>query len=197
MIPRDFYRSPAAPDDGVKHYRPTSLTRRLNVVMLAGGVGVMLWLARNTADMERWLAVGGLLLVAVFMAVGVAYVSTVRVAIDARSIVRTWLCGRRLVVWEDIRQLGLSQYKGSLSLVIRQKKKRLMSLSSDTFDWQDIRCMHRDILLALELDTQPMWPASPRYLGFVDVEQVLRYKRFLAEAPGREFRVPSEASSHE
>ena len=131
------------------------------------------------------------------MAVGVAYVSTVRVAIDARSIVRTWLCGRRLVVWEDIRQLGLSQYKGSVSLVIRQKKKRLMSLSSDTFDWQDIRCMHRDILLALGLDTQPMWPASPRYLGFLDVEQVLRYKRFLAEAPGRGVRMPSEPSSHE
>jgi hypothetical protein len=197
MIPRDFYRSPATPDDGVKHYRPTSLTRRLNVVMLAGGVGVMLWLARNAADMERWLAVGGLLLVAVFMAVGVAYVSTVRVAIDARSIVRTWLCGRRLVVWEDIRQLGLSQYKGSVSLVIRQKKKRFMSLSSDTFDWQDIRCMHRDILLALGLDTQPMWPASPRYLGFVDVEQVLRYKRFLAEDPGHGVRMPSEPSSHE
>jgi hypothetical protein len=185
MIPRDFHRSPVIPDTGVKHYRPTALTRMRNVVMLAGGIGVMLWLARNAADMERWRAVGGLLLIAVFMAVGLAYVSTVRVAIDARSVVRTWLGGRRLIVLDEIRQLGLSQYKGSVSLVIQQKKKRLMSLSSNTFDWQDIRCMHRDILLALGLDNQPMWPRSPDYLGFVDVEQVLRYKRFLAEAPGR------------
>jgi hypothetical protein len=185
MIPRDFHRSPVTPDTGVKRYRPTSVTRRLNVVMLAGAIGVMLWLAKNASDLQRWFSVVGLLLIAFFMAALLAYVSTVRVAIDARSIVRTWLGGRRVIVLEDIAKLGLSQYKGSVSLVIRPRKKRRMSLSSDTFDWQDIRCMHRDILLALRLDDQPMWPQSPRFIGFLDVEQVLRYRRFLAEAPGR------------
>lgn len=185
MTPRDFYRSPPTPDTGVKHYRPAAYVGRLNVVMLLAGIGFMLWLARNAADQTRWLATGVLLLVAVLMVAGLAYVSTVRVAIDARTVTRTWLGGRRLIVLEDIRQLGLSQYKGTVSLVIRHRTKRGMTLTSDTFDWQDIRCMHRDILLALGLDSEPMWPQSPRYLGFVDVEQVLRYKRFQAEVSGQ------------
>ena len=181
----DFHRSPA-PDIEVKHYRPTSAGRWRNVVILMVGVGGALWFARNATDHARWLAAGLWGLVAVLLATGLVYVSTVRVAIDARTIRRTWLAGRRTIVLEEIAQLGLSQYKGTVSLVIRQRRKLFMSLSSDTFDWQDIRCMHRDILLALGLDTPPMWPQDPSYLGYLDVEQVLRYKRFKEEMSRRD-----------
>jgi hypothetical protein len=112
---------------------------------------------------------------------GVAYVATVRVVIDDRAFASTWLVGRRVIVLEDIAQLGLVQYKGTVSLLIRKSRWRQLSLSSDAFDWQDVRCMHRDILLALSLDTEPMWPTAPRWLGMLDVAAVLRYRRFQAE----------------
>lgn len=186
MTPHDFYLSPATPDTDVKHYCPTSQMRGLNVVMFGAGIGVMLWFAIGAAWQARWPAAGGLLLFAMLMTAGLAYVLTVRIAINARAIERTWLGGQRVIVLEDIRMLGLSQYKGTVSLVIRVRRKRGLRLTSDTFDWQDIRCMHRDILLALGLDSEPMWPQSHRYLGFLDVEQVLRYKRFQAEDSGAE-----------
>lgn len=186
MRPRDFHRSPATADSEIKHYRPTSAGRWRNIIILGVGVGGTLWFARNAADRTHWLATGLWGLVAVLLATGLVYVLTVRVAIDARTIRRTWLAGHRTIVLEEIGQLGLSQYKDTVSLVIRQRRRLFMSLSSDTFDWQDIRCMHRDILLALGLDTQPMWPGSPRHVGSLDVEQVLRYRRFQAEMSERE-----------
>ncbi len=186
MTPRDFNRCPAATDAEIKHYRPTSAGRWRNIIILGVGVGGTLWFARNAADHAHWLAAAMWGLFAVLMATGLVYVSTVRVSIDARTVVRTWLGGRRTIVLEEIGQLGLSQYKGTVSLVIRQRRKLFMSLTSNTFDWQDIRCMHRDILLALGLDTQPMWPGSPRHVGSLDVEQVLRYRRFQAEMSERE-----------
>jgi hypothetical protein len=181
---RAFLRTPAAPDTKVRLYHPTSAGCWRNIIILTVGVGGALWFARNTADHTHWLATGAWVLAAVLMVTGLVYVLTVRVAIDARTITRTWLGGRRTIVLEEIGQLGLSQYKRTVSLVIRQRRKRFMALTSDTFDWQDIRCMHRDILLALGLDTQPMWPGSPRHVGSLDVEQVLRYKRFQAEMSG-------------
>lgn len=184
MRPCDFYRPRAIPDTGVKHYRPTPQMRSLNVVMLGSGIGVILWLLRNAAWQTHWLAAGALLLVAALMAAGLVYALTVRVTIDPQAIQRNWLCGRRAMVLKDIRQLGLAQYKGSVTLMISVRQKPSMSLSSDMFGLQDIRCMHRDILLAIGLDDEPMWPRSPRYLGFLDVEQVLRYRRFQAEVSG-------------
>ncbi len=91
---------------------------------------------------------------------------------------------------EDIAQLGLVQYKGTLSLLIRKSRWRQLSLSSDTFDWQDVRCMHRDILMALGLDTEPMWPTAPRWLGTLDVAAVLRFRRFQAEMQGSDGEPP-------
>jgi hypothetical protein len=192
MAPRDFCFSATTPDAGGKHYGPPSYMCRTNVVMLVVGIGVMLWLTSRAVEQARWLHVGVLLLAAVLMGAGLAYVATVRVTIDKRTIERTWLGGRRVIVLEDIGKLGLSQYQGTVSLVIRGRQKGAMRLSSDTFDWQDIRRMHRDILLALGLDSEPMWPQSPRYLGFLDVEQVLRYKRFQAETSMREAAVSAE-----
>lgn len=182
MSSRDFFRSPPTHVADEKHYRSAPHAYGLTVVMLWAGIGGMLWLARDLAGQGRWPAAGVFFLVAGLLAIGLVYVSTVRVAIDARTIVRTWLGGRRLIVLEDTARLGLWQYKGTLSLTIRDTKKRSIRLTSDTFDWQDIRCMHRDILLALGLDSEPMWPQSPRYLGFLDVEQVLRYKRSQVES---------------
>jgi hypothetical protein len=116
--------------------------------------------------------------------VGAVYVATVRVVIDDRTFVRTWLVGRRVIVLEDIAQLGLVQYKGTVSLFISKSRWRQLSLSSDVFDLQDVRYMHRDILLALGLDTEPMWPTAPRWLGMLDVAGVLNYRRFQAEMRG-------------
>lgn len=184
MEPRDFYRPTAVPGSEIKHYRPRPPTRMLYAALLVGCIGFFLWLLRGTAWRADWL----LLLIAVSMVIGLIYALTVRVVIDARTITRSWLAGRRVVVLENIGKLGFTQYKGSVSLLIRGTKKRGMNLlrfSSDTFDLQDIRCMHRDILLALGLDDEPTRPQSPVRLGFMDIEQMLRYKHFKEDAAKR------------
>jgi len=181
---RDFYRPTAVPDSEIKHYRPLPRTRMFCAALLVGCIGFFLSLLRGATWRTDWQ----LFLIAVLMVIGLIYALTVRVAIDARTITRSWLAGRRVVVLENIGELGFDQsVKGGPSLVIRGKKKRsvnLLTLSSDIFELQDIRCMHRDILLALGLDDdEPMWHGGS--LGYLDVQQVLRYKRFKEDAARR------------
>lgn len=169
------------PDNGSRHYSPHPRTRLLNTLALLVCGGVALWWAwRGLGNHHPLLAVFFALGAAVAFT-GVVYVATVRVVIDDRMLMRAWLLGRRVLVLEDIAQLGLVQYKGTVSLVIWRSRWRQLSLSSDTFGTQDVRCMHRDILLALGLDTEPMWPTTPHWLGMLDVAAVLRYRRFQAE----------------
>ncbi|MDE2281115.1 MAG: hypothetical protein KGK04_16215 [Xanthomonadaceae bacterium] len=184
MDPRGFYRPTAIPDSEIKHYCPRPRTRMFYAALLVGCIGFFLWLFRGMAWRADWL----LLLIAVSIVIGLIYALTVRVVIDARTITRSWLAGRRVVVLESIEELGFDQgVKGGPSLVIRGTKKRsvnLLTLSSDIFELQDIRCMHRDILLALGLDDdEPMWREGP--LGYLDVQQVLRYKHFKEDAAKR------------
>jgi hypothetical protein len=180
----DINGSLAAPGTGGKQYSPCPQTRLLNTLALLLCGGVALWMAWRGLGNHHPLLAGVVALGAVLAITGVAYVTTVRVVIDDRTLVRTWLMGRRVIVLEDIAQLGLVQYKGTVSLLIRKSRWRQLSLSSDAFDWQDVRCMHRDILLALGLDTEPMWPTVPRWLGMLDVAAVLSYRRFQAERQG-------------
>lgn len=180
----DINGSHAAPGTGSKHYSPCPQTRLLNTLALLVCGGVALWGVWRGLGNHHPLLAGVFALGAAVAITGLAYVATVRVVIDDRTLVRTWLVGRRVIVLEDIAQLGLAQYKGTVSLIIRKSRWRQLSLSSDTFDWQDVRCMHRDILLALGLDTEPMWPAAPRWLGMLDVAAVLSYRRFQAEMQG-------------
>jgi len=180
----DVDGSRAAPATGSKHYSPWPQTRLLNTLALLVCAGVALWLAWRGLGNHHPLLAGIFVLGAAVAIVGAVYVATVRVVIDDRTFVRTWLVGRRVIVLEDIAQLGLVQYKGTVSLLIRQSRRRQLSLNSDAFDWQDVRCMHRDILLALGLDTEPMWPTAPRWLGMLDVAGVLSYRRFQAEMRG-------------
>jgi hypothetical protein len=181
LSPYDINGSHAAHDTGSKRYNPRSQARLLNTLVLLVCGGMALWGAWRGLGNHHPLLAGASALAAAVAVAGLAYVATVRVVIDNRTLVRTWLIGRRVIMLEDIARLGLVQYKGTVSLVIRTSRWRQLSLSSDTFDWQDVRCMHRDILLALGLDTEPMWPAAPRWLGMLDVAAVLRYRRFQAE----------------
>lgn len=174
----------AGPGTGSKHYSPCPQTCLLNTLALLVCGGVALWGAWRGLSNHHPLLAGIFALGAIYAITGLAYVATVRVVIDDRTLVRTWLVGRRVIVLEDIAQLGLVQYKGTVSLLIRKSRWRQLSLSSDAFDWQDVRCMHRDILLALGLDTEPMWPTAPRWLGMLDVAAVLSYRRFQAEMQG-------------
>lgn len=176
--------SNAAPGTKGKHYSPYPRTRVLNTLALLVCGGMALWLAWRGLGNHHPLLAGVFASGAVVTIVGLAYAATVRVLIDDRTLVRTWLLGRRVIVLEDIAQLGLVQYKGTVSLIIRKSRWRQLSLSSNTFDWQDVRRMHRDILLALGLDTEPMWPTAPRWLGMLDVAAVLSYRRFHAEKQG-------------
>jgi len=180
----DINGSLATPGAGGKHYSPFPQTRLLNTLVLLVCSGWALWMAWRGLGNHHPMLAGAFVLGAVVAITGVAYVATVRVVIDDRTLVRTWLMGRRVIVLEDIAQLGLVQYKGTVSLLVRKSRWRQLSLSSDTFDWQDVRCMHRDILLALGLDTEPMWPTAPRWLGMLDVAAVLSYRRFQAERQG-------------
>lgn len=147
-----------------------------------------LWEAWQGLGNNHPLIAGLFALGAAVAVTGLAYVVTVRVVIDDHTLVRTWLVGRRVIVLKDISQLGLVQYKGTVSLLIRKSRWRQLSLSSNTFDMQDVRCMHRDILLALGLDTEPMWPTAPRWLGMLNVAGVLSYRRFQAEMQGSDGR---------
>jgi hypothetical protein len=180
----DINGSHAVPDTGSKHYSPCPQTRLLNTLALLVCGGVALWWAWRGLGNHHPLLAGIFALGAAVAIAGVVYVATVRVVIDDRTLVRAWLVGQRVIVLEDIAQLGLVQYKGTVSLLIRKSRWRQLSLSSDAFDWQDVRCMHRDILLALGLDTEPMWPTAPRWLGMLDVAAVLSYRRFQAEMQG-------------
>ncbi|ULU23175.1 hypothetical protein [Dyella terrae] len=181
LSPGNINGSHAAPDTGSKHYNPLPQTRLLNTLALLVCGGVAMWGAWQGLGNHHPLLAGVSALGAAVAVAGLAYVATVRVVIDNRALVRTWLVGRRVIVLEDIAQLGLVQYKGTVSLIIQRSRWRQLSLSSDTFDWQDVRCMHRDILLALGLVTEPMWPTAPRWLGMLDVAAVLSYRRFQAE----------------
>jgi|GEM_PF-1901820 len=176
--------SHGVPTTGSKHYSPRPQTRALNTLALLVCGGVALWWAWQGLGNHHPLLAGIFALGAAVAIAGAVYVATVRVVIDDRTLVRAWLVGRRVIVLEDIAQLGLVQYKGTVSLLIRKSRWRQLSLSSDAFDWQDVRCMHRDILLALGLDTEPMWPTAPRWLGMLDVAAVLSYRRFQAEMQG-------------
>lgn len=169
---------------GSKHYSPHPPMRLLNSLALLVCGGWALWEGWRGLGTHHPLLACVCALGAVVAVTGLAYVATVRVVIDDRTLVRTWLVGRRIIVLEDIAQLGLVQYKGTVSLVIRKSRWRQLSLSSNSFDWQDVRCMHRDILLALGLDTEPMWPTAPRWQGMLDVAAVLNYRRFQAEMQG-------------
>lgn len=180
----DIIGSHAASGTESKHYSPCPQTRLLNTLALLFCGGGALWMAWRGLGNHHPLLAGVFALGAAVAIASVAYMATVRVVIDDRALIRTWLVGRRVIVLEDIAQLGLVQYKGTVSLLIRRSRWRQLSLSSDTFDWQDVRCMHRDILLALGLDTEPMWPTAPRWLGILDVAAVLSYRRFQAEMQG-------------
>lgn len=180
----DTNGSHAASGTESKHYSPCPQTRLLNTLTLLVCGGWALWMAWRGLGNHHPLLAGIFASGAAVAITCVAYVATVRVVIDDRTLVRTWLAGRRVIVLEDIAQLGLVQYKGTVSLIIRKSRWRQLSLSSDAFDWQDVRCMHRDILLALGLDTEPMWPTAPRWLGMLDVAAVLSYRRFQAERQG-------------
>lgn len=182
--PGDINGSNATPDTKSKYYSPHHQTRVLNSLALLVCGGMALWWTWRGLDNQHPLLAGVFALGAAVAIAGLAYVATVRVFIDDRTLVRTWLLGRRVIVLEDIAQLGLVQYKGTVSLLIRKSRWRQLSLSSNTFGWQDVRCMHRDILLALGLDTEPMWPTAPRWLGMLDVAAVLSYRRFQAEMQG-------------
>ncbi|MGC1551116.1 MAG: hypothetical protein WA777_21540 [Rhodanobacter sp.] len=184
LSPGDINGSHAVPDTGSKYYSPCPQTRLLNTLALLVCGGMALWWAWRGLGNHHPLLASIFALGAVVAIVGVVYVVTVRVVIDDRTLVRAWLVGRRVIVLDDIAQLGLVQYKGTVSLLIRKSRWRQLSLSSDAFDWQDVRCMHRDILLALGLDTEPMWPTAPRWLGMLDVAAVLSYRRFQAEMQG-------------
>lgn len=153
--------SHAVPDTGNKHYSPRPQTRLLNTLALLVCGGMALWWAWQGLGNHHPLLAGSFALGAAGAIAGVVYLATVRVVIDDRTLVRTWLAGRRVIVLEDIAQLGLVQFKGTVSLLIRKSRWRQLSLSSDAFGLQDVRCMHRDILLALGLDTEPMWPTAP------------------------------------
>jgi hypothetical protein len=170
--------APGGSDTKNKHYSPYPQTRVLNALALLVYAGMLLWWAWRGLGNHHPLLAGVFVLGAAALIAGMPYVATVRVLIDDRTLVRTWLLGRQVIVLETIAQLGLVQYKGTVSLSIWKSRWRHLSLSSNTFDWQDVRCMHRDILLALGLDTQPMWPTAPRWLGKLDVAAVLRYRRF-------------------
>lgn len=176
--------SHAAPGSGSKHYSPRPQTRLFNTLALLLCGGTALWWAWRGLGNHHPLLAGTFVLGAAVAITGMVYVATVRVVIDDRTFVRTWLVGRRVIVLEDIAQLGLVQYKGTVSLLIRKSRWRQLSLSSDVFDQQDVRYMHREILLALGLDTEPMWPTAPRWLGMLDVAGVLNYRRFQAEMRG-------------
>lgn len=188
LPPGDIKVSRAIPDLGGRHYSPLPRTRLLNTLaLLVCGGGALWWAWKGLGNHHPLLAISFALGAAVAFA-AVVYVGTVRVVIDDRTLMRAWLLGRRVLVLEDIAQLGLVKYKGTVSLLIRKSRWRQLSLSSDVFDWQDVRCMHRDILLALGLETEPMWPTAPHWLGMLDVAAVLRYRRFQAEMQGGDGR---------
>jgi hypothetical protein len=177
----DTNGSHAASGTESKHYSPCPQTRLLNTLALLVCSGGALWMAWRGLGNHHPLLAGIFVLGAAVAIASVAFMATVRVVIDDRALIRTWLAGRRVIVLEDIAQLGLVRYKGTVSLIIRKSRWRQLSLSSDAFDWQDVRCMHRDILLALGLDTEPMWPTAPRWLGMLEVAAVLSYRRFQGE----------------
>jgi hypothetical protein len=184
FAPGGIIGSHAVPGAGSKHYSPRPLTRLLNTLALLLCGGVALWWAWRVLGNHHPLLAGIFVLGAAVAITGMVYVATVSVVIDDRTFARTWLAGRRVIVLEDIAQLGLVQYKGTVSLFISKSRWRQLSLGSDVFDLQDVRYMHRDILLALGLDTEPMWPTAPRWLGMLDVAGVLNYRRFQAEMRG-------------
>jgi hypothetical protein len=128
------------------------------------------------------IALGGVALIDALLFTCAVYWSTVRVAIDERVLVRTWLWNRRVVVLQDICQLSLLSGKDTLMLLIRYGKRQSISLTSNAFDKQDVRRMHRDILVNLGFDSEPMWPTNPGYFGRLDIAQMLRYRRFQREA---------------
>lgn len=173
---------PSDSDLTIKRYSPWRGSLIPNWVLFGAWIGITIWLAPKAIAQGALLLCGVFALIDALLFTCLVYWSTVRIAIDGRAIVRTWLWGRRVVVLEDIGQMSLFQAKDSLVLHIRYGQKQSMSLTSNAFDKQDVRRMHRDILVALGFRSEPMWPTNPGYFGRLDIAQMLRYKRFQEEA---------------
>lgn len=156
-----------------KHYAPSMRSRLSGLVVVVPGSTLCFWVGVSLA--LQWHVFVGVVYVVLGMLLilRLLYGLTMRVDMDTKSIMRTWLLGRRIVPIDDIHRLSWGGGRGQLLLGIHYGKKRHIQLGSTELTKEELREMQRDILAIRGLEGEPLWPRMTEY---VDIDKMIERK---------------------
>jgi hypothetical protein len=115
---------------------------------------------------------------------------TVRIEMDAQSIVRSWMFGSTIVPIRKINLLNWGGSKGQQILTIRFEQ-RWIQLSSLTFTRPQLHEIQDDILAFRGLEGQPLWPPMAPY---VDIDKMLEQIGSLSK-PNNSFKADASGAA--
>jgi hypothetical protein len=111
--------------------------------------------------------------VAVLLSIWLIFMLTTRVDMNDRSIVRSWLFGRKVVPIEDITKLQWGGARGQTILTVMYGKRRFIGLSSIVVSRENLLGMQKDILALHGLEGESLWPPMAPY---VDIQKMTELK---------------------
>lgn len=160
----------------VRYYSPSSSSRFIALLVGLPAIGLCFWVSVKALSDAPILVAGLFALLGVGLAIQVLFSLTLRVAMDAHSITRSWLLGRTVVPVDAIHRLSWGGSRGTLILTIRYGAKRFIQLSSHAIARPSLREIHDAVLAARGLEGVPLQPPFAEHVGYVDIDDMIKAK---------------------
>ncbi|MFC5743777.1 hypothetical protein [Dyella tabacisoli] len=160
----------------VKSYRPSSTSQFVTLLVGLPGTALCFWVSAKAVGQAPILVACAFVALGVVLAMHVLFDLTLRIAMDAHSITRSWLFGSKVVPVSEIHRLSWGGARGVLILTIHYGAKRFIQISSNSLARQELRAIHNDVLVALGLEGVPMRPLFAEYVGYVDIDEMIKMK---------------------
>jgi len=156
-----------------EHYAPSTRSRLSALVIIVPGSTLCFW-AGVSLTLQGHVFVGAaFVLLGILLILRLVYGLTMRVDMNAKSIIRSWLFGRRAVPIYDIHRLSWGGGRGQLFLSIHYDKKCCIQLGSTELAKEELRKIQLDILAIRGLEGEPLWPRMAEY---VDIDKMIERK---------------------
>jgi len=160
----------------VKCYHPSLASRFLTLSVGLPGAVLFVWAGVKGVSQAPVFVACALIALGIVLAIKILFDLTLCVEIDAHSITRSWLFGRRVVPINEIHRLSWGGSRGVLVLIIHYGAKRTIQIPSSSIAKGELRALHDGVLTALGLEGIPLRPRFAEYVGYVDIDEMLKMK---------------------
>lgn len=154
-------------------YTASMRSRLSALVIVVPASTLCFWVAMSVVLKGHVFICAAFIVMGVLLSMRLAYGLSMRVDMDTKSIVRTWLFGRTIVPIDNIHRLSWGGGRGNVFLSIHYGKKHSIQLGSTELAKEELREIQRDILSFRGLEGEPLWPRMAEY---VDIDKMIEQK---------------------